>query len=143
MAWKQGKYKLRHPEKYKADSDNVIYRSSWELKMHKFLDENPYIIEWCSECIAIPYLKPTDRKIHKYYPDYYLKYKNKKGQIIQEIIEIKPQKQTKKTRKRKFKERLYEEIQYSINQAKWQSAQHFCNKYGLKFRIVTEKELYR
>jgi len=32
-------------------------------------------------------------------------------------------------------------VTWQINNAKWTSAQRFCEKYGWKFKIVTEKEL--
>ena len=143
MPWKQDWYTPRHPEKYVGDVNRIRYMSSWELKMHQFLDNNPNVLEWCSECIAIPYVKPTDGKVHKYYPDYWVKYRNKKGEVVQEIVEVKPEEQTRQTRKRNRKQRLYEQLSFEINKAKWRFAQQFCNKYGLKFRIVTEKGIYR
>lgn len=141
--WKQGKFIPKHPEKYLGSIDNITYRSGWELKMMNWLDSgNPNIISWNSESVIIPYIKPTDGKMHRYFVDFYLKYKNKKGQIIQEIIEIKPYAQTRPPRK-KSKNQLNENLTYAINCAKWESAARWCRKRGLKFRIVTEKELFR
>lgn len=143
MAFKQGRYNPKNIKKYIGDPSKVRYMSSWELRMHQFLDSNPAILKWCSECVAIKYLKPTDKKLHRYFPDYYVVYKNKKGQILKEIIEVKPAKQTRRTRQRNPKQRLYEELTYAVNQAKWEAAVKFCTKYGIKFRVVTEKELFR
>ena len=140
----QGFYHPRHPEKYIGNINKIQFRSSWELHMNKFLDNNPNILAWSSEEIAIPYIKPTTGRVHQYYPDYWIKYKNKAGVIQQEIIEVKPAAQTKqpRTRGKNKKAQLRESVTYAINVAKWQSATQFCNKHGLKFKLVTEKQLF-
>ena len=143
MAYQQGWFTPKHPEKYVGNVSRIRYMSSWELKMHEFLDNNPNVLQWSSESIAIKYLKPTDHRVHKYYPDYWVKYKNKKGVVVQEIIEVKPAHQLRQTRKRSPKTRLYEQVTYAINVAKWQAAQRFCDKYGMKFRIITENEIFK
>lgn len=137
--YKQGLFTPRNPQKYKGDIANITYMSSWELSLMQFLDGNKNILEWSSEPVAIPYVKPTDRKVHRYYPDFWVKYKNKHGKIIQEIWEVKPDSQTRPTRRRKPKLRLMEQTQYAINVAKWKAAKQYCDKYGIHFRIVTEK----
>ena len=141
----QGYYKPKHPEKYKGNIDNIRFLSSWELHFNKFLDNNPNILEWASEEIVIPYIKPTDGKVHKYYPDYWIKYKDRNGNIIQEIIEVKPDAQTKPPKKRgkKKKVQLRESVTYAINVAKWKHAAAYCKKHGLKFRLITEKQLFK
>ena len=73
MAYK-GKYKPENPKKYKGDPTNVVYRSLWERKFMHYCDVNENILEWASEEIHIPYISPIDRKKHKYYPDFYIKY---------------------------------------------------------------------
>ena len=65
----------------------------------QFADLNPNIIQWGSEEIVIPYLKPTDKKIHKYIPDFWIKVKNKHGDVKKFLIEIKPLKETIQTKK--------------------------------------------
>lgn len=146
MAFKQGWYQLRHPEKYVGDITKIRYMSSWEFKTHEFLDNNPNILRWSSEEIAIPYLKPTDNRVHRYFPDYWVEYRNRHGQMVHEIWEVKPAAQTRKPRasKRKTtKTRLYEDLTYAVNTAKWQAAQQFCEKHGVIFRIMTERDIFR
>lgn len=142
---KQGYYTPKHPEKYVGNVNNIRYMSSWELDYNKFLDNNPNILRWSSEELVIPYIKPTDGRVHKYYPDYWVEYKNRHGQIIHEVIEVKPEKQTKQptTRGKSKKTQIYESITWAVNTAKWEAAQKFCDKYGWVFRIVTEKDLFR
>ena len=67
----QGLYTPNNPEKYIGDITKIRFMSSWELSMHKFLDNNTKIIRWSSETIAIKYIKPTDQKIHRYFPEYH------------------------------------------------------------------------
>lgn len=139
--FKQGVYKLRHPEKYLGDPSKVIFRSSWELDMHRFFDNNPNILQWSSEEIAIPYIKPTDRKVHRYFPDYWIKYQTGTGEILEEIIEIKPNNQVNIHTKKRLT--TYDKLTYAINVAKWKAATQFCEKHNLKFRILTEKQLFK
>ncbi len=148
VQWKgvqKGRFTPRHPEKYKGNVNNIVYRSSWERSFMYFLDNNASIKEWGSETIAIPYRKPTTGRIHKYYPDFWVKYVDKNGKTIQEIIEIKPAKQTRQptTVGKSKKTQLYESVAWSINVAKWKSAKLFCDKYGIKWRIMTEREIFK
>lgn len=138
----QGYYTLKHPEKYVGDTSKIRYMSSWELHLHEFFDNNPHVLRWASEEIAIPYVKPTDGKIHRYFPDYWVEFRNKNGDIVQEIIELKPKAQTKAPRA-KSKRKLVESVQLAINIAKWKSAQEFCKQRGIAFRIVTETSIFK
>lgn len=140
--FKQGFFTPFHPEKYQGDVTKIVYRSSYELEMNKFLDGNPRVLKWASEEIAIPYIKPTTKKIHKYYVDYYVEYINKNGEIKKELIEVKPLAQTKPPRSNN-KHALYEQITYAINIAKWQACQRWCDERGITFRIVSEKTLFK
>lgn len=82
-------------------------------------------------------------KIRTYWPDYYVEYKKRDGTIAKEIIEIKPTKDTKRSNARNPKTKKIQDIVYLTNQAKWTYAQKFCEARGLKFNIMTEKELFR
>ena len=44
--YKQGKYQLRNPDKYKGNPSEVIYRSSWEFAFCNYLDTNENIVKW-------------------------------------------------------------------------------------------------
>ncbi len=139
MRFKQGKYIPRHPNKYKGDPNNIIYRSSWEHKFMLWCDRsNSSVQEWGSEEIAIPYISPVDGKRHKYFPDFYVKIKGKKY-----MLEVKPFKQTKetKTQKKITKSYVSEVLTWAVNKAKWKAAGEVCEDNGYKFMIITEKEL--
>lgn len=142
MAYR-GKYKPSYPRKYKGDPTNVIYRSLWERKFMVYCDLNENILEWGSEEIALPYRSPVDGKVHRYFPDFYIKVKESTGQIKKYIIEIKPKKQTKPPNKpkRQTKGYIYEAYEYAKNQAKWKAAKEFCEDRQWEFKVLTEDEL--
>lgn len=132
-------------EKYMGNVEKIVYRSSWELAMNRFLDNNENILRWSSEEIKIPYIKPTDGKVHHYYPDYWIEYRNRDGVVVTEIVEVKPSTQAKAptTRGKARKTILYEQTTYAINMAKWKAANDWCNQRGFTFRVITEKSLFR
>ena len=53
--YKQGYYEPIYPQKYKTNSKQIIYRSSWEFKLCKWFDLTPEVIEWASEPVSIKY----------------------------------------------------------------------------------------
>ena len=142
MSYK-GKYQPINPKKYRGDPTNIIYRSLWERKFMVYCDSNENILEWGSEEIALPYRSPIDNKIHRYFPDFYIKVKESNGQIKKYIIEIKPKKQTLEPipQKRKTKGYIYEVYEYAKNQAKWKAAEEFCKDRGYEFKVLTEDHL--
>ncbi len=145
MAFIQGYYKPINPDKYIGDVNKIRYMSSWELDFNKHLDTHDSILAWASEEIKIPYIKPTDNQLHHYYPDYYVKYIDKHGVIKEEIIEIKPAKQLKAPSKKGRKKRstlAVEQVTYAINISKWQYANAWCKKHNIKFKLLTEEQLY-
>jgi len=139
----QGKYRPSNTKKYRGNPTNIIYRSLWERKFMVYCDKNENIIEWGSEEIAIPYRSPLDNRIHRYFPDFYIKYKDTNGKIKRSLIEVKPFRQTQQPPilEKKTKGYIYEVAEYAKNQAKWQAAKEFCDDRRWEFKIFTEKEL--
>lgn len=142
MSYK-GKFQPSYPKKYKGNPTNIIYRSLWERKFMVYCDLNENIIEWGSEELALPYRSPVDNRIHRYFPDFYIKVRESTGQIKKYIIEIKPQRQTiePKVPQRKTKSYVYEVVEYAKNQAKWEAAREWCLDRGYEFKVLTENEL--
>lgn len=109
-------------------------------------DTNPNIITWASEEVCIPYVSPVDSKVHKYFPDFLVELKNKRGMIETLLIEVKPSKQTVEPKKPKSgrltRSYLTEVKSYAVNTAKWEAAKKACEKMGWKFKILTEKEIF-
>ena len=142
MSYK-GKYYPSFPSMYIGDPTNIIYRSLWERKFMVYCDKNQNILEWASEEIAIPYRSPIDNRVHRYFPDFYMKVKETNGKIKNYVIEVKPAKQTKPPvkPKRQTKGYIREAYEYAKNQAKWKMAKEFCADRQWEFKVVTEKEL--
>tara|TARA_Y100000356_G_C11129556_1_gene219276 strand:- start:224 stop:664 length:441 start_codon:yes stop_codon:yes gene_type:complete len=142
MSYK-GKYKPRFPKKYKGNPTNIIYRSSWELKFMRYCDSNQNILEWGSEEFWLPYRSPLDNKVHRYFPDFYIKVRETTGKINKMIIEVKPKRQCIEPKRPKKKTRgyIYEVREYARNQAKWKAARTYCLDRGYEFKILTENEL--
>lgn len=142
MSYK-GYFKAKVPTKYKGNPTNIIYRSSYELKLMMYLDRNPNVLEWASEEFFVPYKSPIDGRIHRYFPDFWVKKRNSGGLIETIVIEVKPKKQTvpPSPQKNVSKKYLYEVAEWGKNQAKWEAANKYCKQKGWKFMIVTEKEL--
>jgi hypothetical protein len=149
MATLKGKFKPNNPFKYSGDPTNIIYRSSWELKVMMFLDSHPNVLKWGSEEIAIPYESPIDGRIHRYFPDFFVEQINKDGRKEKLLIEVKPKHQTvapnlgnKLTPKGMISKKYLNEVMtYGVNQAKWKAAIELCKDRGWKFQIITEDHL--
>lgn len=139
----KGKYRVLNPLKYKGEINNVVYRSLWELRFMKWCDGNASILEWGSETVVIPYVSPVDRKVHRYFVDFFIKVLEKTGKTQKYLIEIKPEKFTKPPPipKRKTKQFIDEVFQYGVNEAKWKAAFEYCEDRKMKFMVLTEKDL--
>ena len=132
----QGPYVVQNPQKY-LGKGRPIYRSSWEQRFMLFCDTNDHILEWASEPLRIPYRNIMGKQT-TYVPDFLIRYRNKHNQVITELIEIKP-----------FNQSVIQEGQnanlratVANNQAKWAMARAWCQKQGIKFRIITEREMF-
>lgn len=135
--WANGIYELKNPEKY-AGLKKPRYRSSWEHAFMRFADNHPSIIQWASEAVQIPYKNPLTGKQTIYVPDFLIVYQDKKGQKVAEVIEIKPNTQTKLTEKTSYRDKL----SIAVNMAKWQAAAKWCRLKGLQFRVVNEDQIF-
>lgn len=139
----KGTFKPRNPEKYRGDLSNIIYRSGWELKLMAYLDTHPDVLQWSSEEIIIPYRSPIDGKVHRYYPDFLVKKRNRQGMKETVLIEVKPYAQTMEPKPKKSRSKRYlsEVRTWAINSSKWKAAKEYCDDRGWKFMIMTEHEL--
>ena len=133
----QGKFQIKNPGKY-IGKGTPTYRSGWEFSFMQFCDNNPAILQWASEAINIPYRNPFTGKNTIYVPDFLIIYVNSKGEKLAEVIEIKPSTETTLESARSARDRAY----VALNMAKWQAATAWCRNQGLKFRVVTENEIF-
>ena len=143
MSYK-GRYVPTNPKKYKGNPNTIYYRSLWERKFMVYCDRNPKILEWGSEEIIIPYILPTDGKVHRYFPDFYVKVKKNNGMTRKMIIEVKPKKYTvapEQNPKRKTKSWVKDIYEWGRNSAKWKSASEYCKDRNMEYMILTEDHL--
>jgi hypothetical protein len=140
----QGRYRPIHPEKYKGDPSDIVYRSSWERIFMVWADKNDKIKRWQSEEKALWYDDPVSKKKRRYFPDFIIEYERKDGIMVTEMIEIKPQSQidgpptNPKRRTRAWMNAVHT---YITNRAKWEAATKVCEDRGWSFRLISEKHL--
>lgn len=132
-----GQFVVKNPHKY-AGKNTPRYRSGWEHAFMMFCDNNDHIIQWASESINIPYRNPITGKQTIYVPDFLIQYRNRNNQIITELIEIKPKKQSVIESKASARDRAM----VAVNYAKWAEAQKWCKRNNLTFRVVTEDDIF-
>jgi hypothetical protein len=138
----KSKYRPKNPEKYLVPSniDNIVCRSSWERMICIWCDKNDEVEAWASEEAVVQYISPVDRKPHRYFIDFAIRFKNGKKLLI----EVKPFYQTQKpenTKGKKQKTFINEVKTHAINNAKWTAAKKFAEDNGAEFVIWTENEL--
>ena len=133
----QGPYTVKNTAKY-VGNGVPRYRSGWELAFMRFLDNNDNVMQWASESIQIPYRNPVTGKQSIYVPDVLITYKTRQNTLIAELIEIKPKKQSVIESKMSNRDRMV----VAINYAKWDQATKWCKRNGLKFRVITEYDLF-
>jgi len=137
--YNQGVFIPKNPAKY-VGTQPITYRSAWELTFMNLCDQHPYILQWASESIKIPYQDPFTGKLRNYIPDFMILYViPSTGQKRFEVIEIKPLSQSipEAARTRKDQEA------FILNEAKWKAAYAWCRANGATFRVMTEQQLYR
>lgn len=133
----QGVYAIKNIKKYNS-TNPPIYRSSWERDVMIALDNNPAVIEWATEPFSIPYLCPVDNITKNYWPDFIVRYIGPDKKEHTQLLEVKPYKQCFLNLAKSKKEKMT----VYVNQSKWAYAQAFCDKNGIEFKIITEKNLY-
>ena len=134
----QGRFEMKNPSKY-VGTKKPLARSSWEFVFMRMLDEHPGVQSWASESIQIPYRDPLTGKYTIYVPDFFIVYQDRNGKMNAEVVEVKPANQTLREKVGKSR---YNQEQYIKNQAKWEAAAAWCKQKRLRFRIVSEDDIF-
>lgn len=134
----QGKYQIKNPGKYLGKS-LPTYRSSWEFTFCSFCDNNPAVVEWTSEGMKIPYKNPVSGKNTVYVPDFLVVYIDKNERKHTEMIEIKPSKESTMENAKSMRDKYM----VAINMAKWAAADNWCRANNIKFRVITEFDIFK
>lgn len=138
MRFARGKYQLKNPDKY-IGLKTPTYRSGWEHSFMRLCDEHPNVFKWASESIKIPYRHPITGKYTVYVPDFFIVYADKNGTKNAELIEVKPMSQTTMEKAGKS---VGKQQQVIINHAKWEAANAYAKQNRIKFRVVSEEQLF-
>lgn len=140
----QGIYTVKNREKY-VGNKNPRYLSSYELNLFQWADRSPAVIKWSAEQIVVPYYNPIKQRKARYIVDMYIKYKNRYGEIKEDLIEIKPDSETRPPKRGNKRIDIYEEqlATWYINQAKWEAATIYAKERGWNFRIFTENHIFK
>ena len=137
--WAQGKYPaLKNPAKY-IGQKTPTYRSSWEWAVMNFFDTNPAVLQWASESVKIPYRNPFTGKQTIYVPDFLVFYQDKSGSKHAELVEVKPSSQATLEAAGNSVGARQTVI---LNQAKWAAATAWCKKNHIRFRVITERDIF-
>jgi hypothetical protein len=134
----QGKFQLQNPAKY-VGNKIPTYRSSWEFTFMTFCDNNPSVLQWASEAVHINYRNPLTGKNTIYVPDFLMTYMDAGGKQHAEVIEVKPLKETSLQEAGRSPRAQASAI---LNMAKWEAARAWCQAHNLKFRVITENDIY-
>jgi hypothetical protein len=134
----QGRFEMKNPAKY-VGKKTPLARSSWEFVFMRMLDEHPGVEKWASESIQIPYRDPLSGRSTIYVPDFFIVYIDKDKKRHAEVVEVKPESQTKLEAVGKSR---YNQEQYVKNMAKWEAANAWCKQQGVRFRIVNEGDIF-
>lgn len=110
--------------------------------MCEWLDYNSSVTEWSSENHRIPYFDPVNNKKRIYYPDFYVCFKGG-GRFIAEVKPTKDCRLPKKRGGKSDKTMAIREQTFLVNRAKFKAAEEYCKKLGMKFVVITEKDLFR
>jgi hypothetical protein len=133
----QGPYEVKNKNKY-VGKGTPRYRSGWEHAFMRFCDNNDNIVSWASESIAIPYRNPFTGKMTQYIPDFLIQYRTRNNQVMTELIEIKPKKQSVVESKASDRDRAV----VALNYAKWDAAMKWSQRNGIRFRVITEDDIF-
>ena len=138
MKFAHGKFTMKNPDKY-VGLKTPTYRSGWEHSFMRLCDEHPNVYQWASESIKLPYRHPITGKYTIYVPDFFIVYNDKDGRKHAELVEVKPMNQTNL---RDAGKSIDKQTQVVINHAKWEAASAYARQNKIKFRVVSEEQLF-
>lgn len=134
--------------KYRGKLDQITYRSLPERRIMVYFDTSDKVLEWNSEGIIIPYFFSQDRKMHRYYMDFYAKIRHLDGSIGVYLFEYKPESKmdppkliNRKVTPKRQRRYLAEKWDWHKNQDKWKHAQAYAQKNNIMFIVLNEKHI--
>lgn len=104
-----------------------------------FFDTNPSVQAWGSEVLTIPYVDPFTEEVRNYIPDFVVRYQDRSGNTITEIVEVKPETETTLEAARTDADRAA----VQLNAAKWQAASAYAENNGARFRVLGKSQIFQ
>lgn len=166
--YKQGIFTITNRSKYIGSKDPA-FKSGLEERVMNYMDKNSSVLKWAYEDpkMVVEYFLPTDGRIHRYYPDFYMEAIGSSGTIKKFLIEVKTLKEIpedylkemygSKLEDKEFKRNLLKEPKSKLskskenynrkrltvlqNKAKFDAAKDFCKKNGMTFKVITQNEI--
>ena len=138
MKFAQGRFEMKNPEKY-VGKKIPLARSSWEFVFMRMLDEHQGVEKWASERIQIPYRDPFTGKYTIYVPDFLIVYVDARQKQHTELVEVKPSAETTMESARSYRDKL----SVAINMAKWAAADAWARANNMRFRVITEYDIFK
>lgn len=133
-----GTFIPQHPEKYIGKSAPV-YKSGLEFRCMRYLDSNPYVVQWSYEPQYIQYLDKSCRppRQRRYFIDF--KAVIKTGGICKTVLlEVKPLSETVMPKNPKNMNAM---LLWIKNSCKWDAARQYAKSKGCEFHVITEAQL--
>ena len=129
--------------KQKGNEFYIQFKSALERIAFCYADLNPKVVKFAIEPFNIPYIKPTDGQQHRYFIDMFIEFNTGDKFIVEiksynETVMPQPPKIPNPKAILNYKQALET---FVVNQAKWKAAREFAAAKGLKFIILTEREL--
>ncbi len=135
-----GTYHVRNKEKFLGNYD-PIYKSKLEAKMMFYLDHNENVIKWNYESFPIKYIdESSGNKVRNYYIDFTAVVNTGKNVLQTVWIEVKSESETHAPGKHASKNPKAINT-WLKNQSKWKAAKKLAESRGIKFVVISEKEL--
>lgn len=136
---------LQHPEKC-GGKTHFQFKSNLERAMMAYLDKSDGVISWNYEPKSIPYIDITQAdpksgklgKQRKYYIDFVATIKESSGFLRTVWIEVKSSRETTAPSKTSSDE---DKKTWIRNNCKWNAAKQLCESKGIKFLVISDKEL--
>lgn len=129
--------------KQKNNEFYIQFKSALERIAFCYADLNPKVKRFAVEPFNIQYIKPTDNQVHRYFIDMFIEFTTGDKFMVEiksfaETVMPVPPKVKNPKSVLNYKQQLET---YIVNQAKWKAATEFAKAKGLKFIVLTEKQL--
>ncbi len=128
----------RNPQKYTGEYP-IISRRRWEWDFMTMCDLNDRVLEWASEMAQIPYHDPLTGRQKVYVPDFLITYIDIHTRDRRtKLVEVKPMHE----QLTEFARNTQDAAIQARNRAKWGAAIAWCQRRGITFEVMNERQMF-